>query len=182
VIVGADFSTKEVHLVRRVPGEMTSSWRRITLPTLSHMADEDVLLARALVEPMADDGWWDGVYLAGLEYPFTSPKIMRTVVLKTILGALSALIPAHVHVMPMPARLWQPWFIRRHLSEPLPTLPRKSVDRKPLIKARALELLECDDIWPQDAYDAFGISVAAELFNRPAEGLASPPPRMVRPA
>lgn len=164
-------------------------WRRLILTPAMEYAERDAVIAREVGSLMlslerSDATFWSDVILCGVEYPFTSPKIIATVVLKTILGAIVATIPEHVHVLAMPARLWTPWFLRERTSDPLPTVPRKSADRKPLIKAHALRLLGSDDIFPQDAYDAFGIAVAVERYND--VGLANllapakPAPRAVR--
>lgn len=181
MIAGIDIATKESHIVKREDGSFDALWRRIVLPDRKAFAEKDALLARDLAEVVPDADFWEGVWLAGIEYPFT--MTMGSVVLKTILGAWMALIPPHVHVVPLPARLWTPWFLREVVTDPLPTVPRKSADRKPLIKAHALEFLDSDDIWPQDAYDAYGISLAVERMNHQALVKSSRPgPAMRRPA
>lgn len=171
-VAGIDFSTKETWIVRRTPG-LEPTVRRITLPKMSHLAEQDAYAAREVaLSVQQDTAFWDDVWLAGIEYPFTMS--FRATILKTILGALVASIPAHVHVLPLPARLWQPWFLRTDPAGPLPTLPRKGVDRKPLIAARARALLQTDG-FTQDAYDAFGVAWAAEEFNRVGQIPPTPP-------
>lgn len=181
MIAGIDIATAESHVVRRLDGEHDAMWRRLRLPDRKAFAEKDALLARDLADVVPDGDFWEGVWLAGIEYPFT--MTMGSVVLKTILGAWMALIPKHVTVVPLPARLWTPWFLRENVTDPLPKVPRKSAERKPLIKAHALALLDSDDIWPQDAYDAYGISLAVERMNHQAlVRSARPAPAMRRPA
>lgn len=173
MIAGVDLSTKQIDLVRRPPGNPAAAdgvvWRRLALTPAMQFAEKDALIAREAGMLLLDDPfWWEDVWLAGVEYPYTDAKLMGSVVLKTILGAVVASIPKHVHVIPLPARYWTPYFLRTNRADPLPKIPRKKDDRKPLIKARALELLDADDVWPQDAYDAFGIAVAVEEINEPA--------------
>lgn len=167
-IGGIDLSTKEVFMVRRRAGGVEATLRRITLSSGMEFALRDAIIARELAPLVADPEFWEDVWLVGVEYPFTNPKAIRSVGLKTIMGAIIASIPAHVYVMPLEARYWTPHFLRTDPDAPLPRVPARSADRKPLIKARALELLDSDDRWPQDAYDAFGISWAAESLNAPA--------------
>lgn len=180
MIVGVDIGTRECHVVKREDGSLDAIWRRIVLPDRKAFAEKDALLARDLAELVPDGDFWEGVWLAGVEYPFT--MTMGTIGNKTILGAWMALIPPHVHVVPLPPAQWTPWFLRRLPGEALPKVPRKSADRKPLIKAEALRLLDSDDIWPQDAYDAYGISLAVERMNDAALAKAAPRPTMKRPA
>lgn len=167
VVAGVDFSTKAAFIVKRRPGEVATS-RRIVLANYAAYAERDALAARELGGHLLEDpGFWDDVWLCGVEYPFT--MTMGSVGMKTMLGAIMATIPANVHVMTLPARLWTPWFLREHRADPLPKVPRKSADRKPLIKARAIQMLGAEaDGFEQDAYDAFGISIAVELINQEA--------------
>lgn len=168
-VVGVDLSTKEVHLVRRPNGSADATWRRIRMTSAMNLAERDAVIARELGPLIPDPDFWEGVWLTGVEYPFTSAGAMGAVGLKTILGAIVATIPPHVHVIPLPGRLWQGVFCgRRGRQYDEEAMPRKSADRKPLIKERALELLDSDDIWPQDAYDAFGLSWTVEILNLPA--------------
>lgn len=173
MIAGVDFSTKETFIVRRPPGEVATA-RRIKLENYSAYAERDALAARELGRHLlADPGFWDDVWLCGVEYPFT--MTMGSVGMKTILGAIMATIPDHVHVMTLPARLWTPWFLRENRHDPLPKVPRKSAERKPLIKARAIQMLGESAPFAQDVYDAYGISIAVELINQEAAGPPVPP-------
>ena len=176
-VAGIDFGTRALHLVRRLQGTTTAEWRRIDIPSHARDAEGDALAARdAGIALLADPAWWDGVWLAGVEYPFARAHAVGN---KTIMGAIVATIPEHVHVIPLPAGLWTAWFLRTQPGTPLPKVPRKGIERKPLIKARALQLLarsEGPKSWPQDVYDAFGISWAVEAYNQ--AGLLPPtPPR-----
>lgn len=163
-----DFSTKAVHLVRREDGTTNASCRRLILTSASQMAEKDAVVAREVATLMPPDEWWEGVWLAGVEYPYTDAKRLASIVLKTVLGAILASIPPSVHVIALPARVWTPQFLRESPDDPLPKVPRASADRKPLIKARALALLGIEDTFDQDTYDAFGISWAVEAINAPA--------------
>lgn len=176
MIAGVDFSSKKLDLVRRHDGGVDATWRQIKLTPQMEAAEKDAVIAREIGAIMLEHaGWWDDVWLCGIEYPFTNAKFIGSVILKTVMGAIIGTIPPHVHVLALPARVWTPWFLRERLSDPLPKVPHKGVDRKPLIKAHALRLLGSDDIWPQDAYDAFGISVAVERYNLPAtDGFVQP--------
>lgn len=168
MIAGVDFGTKQVHIVRRPPGGEDPRYRRIALNVDPIYSEPDALAARELGrEILADPGFWDGVWLCGVEYPFVGSFNSG---MKTMLGALMATIPPTVHVMPLPADLWTKWFLRENRRDPLPKIPRKSAERKPLIKARALQLLGSGDLFPQDAYDAYGISVVVEMINEESMG------------
>lgn len=178
-VVGIDFSTKFIDLVKRGDGSPVGTWTRCSLEHVpTGIAERDAILARevpaVLMRELAADGddfsggwldWWDGVWLVGIEYTFVRDFGSG---MKTILGALMATVPDTAHVIPLPSLIWQGWFLRRDPAGPLPKLPRKGVERKPLIRERALELTELPDDLPFDAYDAFGISWAVEDYNRPA--------------
>lgn len=176
MVAGVDLSTKAVDIFKRVDGDIVGEWWRCEFPPFKGMAEREALCARELRSLMPPDSWWDGVHLAGVEHIVT--RILQATVTKVIQGAVIALIPPRVHVMNLVPSMWERDFCeRRGKQRGEPTMPRKGVERKQLIQARAIELGFPKD-FPQDVYDAIGLSWVAELWNEPAtkESLAPPIP------
>lgn len=158
MIGGIDLSTKSVEVVLRVDSSSEAVWHNFPIPPIAG-PERDALAARSLAQVFPTGAFWDETWLCGVEYPFA--RMGPGLGLKTVMGAVMALIPARVHVIPLPPGFWQPRFCECKM-------PRRSVERKPIIRARALEMGAPAD-WSQDAHDAYGLSWIVEQLNE--EGL-----------
>ena len=133
MIAGIDLSMKSVEIVLRQDGSRLATWDSVPINVPAKVEHRDAECARDLALRFPTGSFWDDTWLCGIEYPFS--MMGPGLGLKTVFGAIVALIPPHVHVMPLRASVWQRHFCGR-------SMPRKGVDRKPLVRARALEINE----------------------------------------
>ena len=159
MIAGIDLSMKSVEIVLRQDGSRLATWESVPINVPAKVEHRDAECARDLARRFPTGSFWDDTWLCGIEYPFS--MMGPGLGLKTVFGAIVALIPPRVHVIPLRATVWQRHFCGR-------SMPRKGVDRKPLIRARALEMGMPEE-WSQDAADALGLSWVVERLNE--EGL-----------
>jgi hypothetical protein len=155
-VAGIDFSTKAIDVALLDDDTDQAVWYRFPLAHgKGHLA-----LARSVSRVVPPRSWWEehGVWLVGVEDPMSRfPHVAKA--LGVVAGALLARMPLELPVVQTEPSEWQGKFL---------ALAKLPADRKTAIRARTLEAMPHLSIWPQDAFDAYGIAWATRKLNADA--------------
>jgi hypothetical protein len=151
-VVGIDFSTFYVDLVKLDETDAAASWLRVELAG-ANAWDR----TRALAYTMPLRSWWDDVYLAAIERPMMDQQR----VLARVQGVILARIPATVHC----------WEVRP--DEWKKPLGLKITEKPDAAAFPGMQYVSGPngEPWTQDAYDALGVALYARETNR--KGIAA---------
>jgi hypothetical protein len=156
-VCGIDYSVHAVDLVLLDEETPAATWERIHLEE----GEGAFVAARSLRGRFPGRSWFEeqGVYLVGLEEPFSSNFAGTAKALGTIAGALAVLLPPGLTVLRLPTQEWK----RETIG--------KANATKEDVAVWAAMTWNPPDQRPrptQDAYDAYGIAYAARAINQRA--------------
>lgn len=147
-VVGIDFSSHSIELVRLDENQDRADWRSIALT-----GDNAWQRIRSIRERMPASTWWSEIYLCAIERPFARS---RNDSVRLAEGAVLACIPHQLETWEIAPQTW-----KAHLRIPAKT--------KPSWADLPDDLYEPD--WSQDARDALAIALYARDVN--AAGIAA---------
>ncbi len=154
-VVGCDFSTHAIDLVKLDETDNHATWTRIPLEGTTAWER-----TRHAAQQMPRGSYWDDVYLAAIESP-KSAGFNTATKLHRVQGVVLANIPAGLHVWEVTPAEW-----KKQLGISV------SVKPSPRDFPALLDIATCGFLdWPQDALDALGIALYARETNR--KGIAA---------
>lgn len=152
VVLGIDVSSFAIDLVRLDENSNAATWRRVTLEGPTALAR-----LRSLPRVMPRWPWYEDVYLAAIEAPYSRGQSGTLAKLSRVFGAVCACIPPSQEVWEVSPGDW-----RKELG-----LPGNA--SKDECGFRVVQLSQSwDDIhkWPQDALDAYAVAYYARQVNQ----------------
>lgn len=169
-VAGIDYDTHGIYIVTLSPdrGRAASS---LTMRSIRRKGDAFERM-RGVVDVMPRGTFWDEVLAVAIEEPMVmNPKLRQLLPkLKAVQGAIVALLPPDMMVVPMTPNVW-----RKKAGLP-GNAPKERIAKFVVAHERA-----ADDVrfWPQDGCDAFCLALALENesnaspFSEPTmEGIA----------
>lgn len=148
-VVGIDFSTHAIDLVKLDETANVGTWTRIPMDGGSAW---DRTRKLPLMMPRAS--WWDDVYLCAIESPKSAGFKVATV-MHRVQGTVMACVPSAVWMWEVTPAEW-----KGHLGIKASLKP--GWGDFPFVPS-----FDCDE-WEQDALDAFGVALFARETNQKA--------------
>jgi hypothetical protein len=178
-LVGADISTKAVDLVALDLDTDHAQWKHIPIHSKRGSFHAARNVRPALGHQALLGGYWDDVAALWVEDPM-SRNMGTCKALALVTGALIACVPQRVIVERTKPNEWQHVFTGKTKAtkadieqQARALLGHETGERKGCVSALAFDLNAGTmryTLWPQDAYDAYGIAWAArELMTRAAD-------------
>jgi Holliday junction resolvasome RuvABC endonuclease subunit len=150
-VAGIDFSTKAIDVVLLNDDTDHATWHRYTI---THKQGA-FYAARQVNDAMPTSSFWDQVWLAAIEDPYSNSRGTAKA-LGMIRGAVLASIPTRLPILPTAPQEWKRVFCGNPSAS--------KTDVKDAAIRRGFDPADA----AQDAYDAYGIAWAIRKLNHDA--------------
>lgn len=151
-VLGCDFSTFAVDLVKLDETSQRAEWRRVTLEGASAL--ERLMSVQEVMPP---SGFYDDCYLAAIEIPYGRGQSGVLAKLNRVFGAIVASLPPRLHLWEVTPQEW-----RKELG--LAGNASKETCAEAVERIGRIYLSH-GGRWPQDALDAYAVAYYARQVN-----------------
>jgi len=152
IVVGIDFRTACIDLVRLPLDDGLARWHHIPLNTKARGIDQ----ARPAYRAMPKPGWWDGVYLVAIEKPM-GWHLKALAPLMRLQGVLAIAVPFDIELWELPPEEWKQGCGLASRA--------KMVDVRAFVASKEDLLADDPADWSDDACAAFCMAWAARTIN-----------------
>jgi Holliday junction resolvasome RuvABC endonuclease subunit len=157
-VLGIDLSTRAIDLVKLDESTNAATWTRVELEGKTALERLRNITKDSIHR---HTGFWDDVYLVGIEAPMSRQQPGTLAKLSRVFGAVVACLPPLLEVWEVSPVAW-----RKELG-----LPGNASKEECADAVRNIHMSITSYNWPQDALDAYAVAYYARQVN--ARGIAA---------